>query len=140
MTASCNVSILLAPARRATADVRGPAGGRDDIECKITVDGKELRYISNDEIGDFERDAIRDLNQWIPDLVPYFDGVEFKVIELDDISADDIGQQTLRPVNRLGSVRRHESQPRRDDPRRPAHRCDDGHVAQVTVTTWNEQF
>jgi hypothetical protein len=61
----------------------------DDIECKITVDGNELRYINNDDIGDFEQDAIRDLNQWIPDLVPYFEGVEFKVIELDDIGHDD---------------------------------------------------
>lgn len=45
--------------------------GADDIEVGITVDGVELRYIDNDEIGDFEQDAVRDLNQWIPDLVPY---------------------------------------------------------------------
>src|SRR5689334_16294225 len=38
-----------------------------------------------------------DLNQWIPDLMPYFEGVEFKVIELDDIGHDDIDQEPCAP-------------------------------------------
>lgn len=46
--------------------------------------------------GDDRRRSVR-----IPDLVPYFTGVEFKVIELDDTSPDDIGRQTLRPRDEL---------------------------------------
>ena len=44
--------------------------GADDIELDITVDGKPLRYVGNDEIGDMEGDAVRDLAQWIPEFVP----------------------------------------------------------------------
>jgi hypothetical protein len=103
-----------------------------------------LRHITNDDIGDFEQDSIRDLNQWIPDLVPYFDGIEFKVIELDDIGHDDIGQETLRPSGQLDGWDRFTVTDRFPDGtiRGSLHvDVDDGtYVAQVTVTTWNEQF
>lgn len=78
--------------------------GADDIELDITVDGNPHRYIDNDEIGDMEQDSIRDLDQWIPDFLPYRRGIGFRVIELDDTSPNDIGSQTLPPHDQLGSV------------------------------------
>ncbi len=147
LVATTNVSILLGGQRgapRLMCQDETSGWGADDIAMKITVDGAELRSISNDEIGDFDQDDIRDLNQWIPDLVPYFDGIEFKVIELDDTSPDDIGQQTLRPRQQLDGWDKF-AVTKSDDDRtiRGALTIDvdDGtYVAQVSVTTWDEQF
>lgn len=54
-----------------------------------------LRAISNDEIGDFDDDDVRDLSQWLPAFTVYVNGVEVKVIEEDDISANDVGTRTI---------------------------------------------
>lgn len=147
LTASTDLSILLGGKRgapRLMCQDETSGWGADDIELGITVDGVELKHIDNDEIGDFEQDAIRDLNQWIPALVPYFDGVEFKVVELDDTSPDDIGRETLRPREQLTGWDRFEVT-KSDDDRTIRGSLfvdvDDGtYAVQVSVTTWDEQF
>jgi hypothetical protein len=119
--------------------------GRDDIELDISVDDRDLRYISNDEIGDMEQDAVRDLDQWVPEFVPYRLGVRFRVIERDDIDPNDIGSQTLPPHDQLAAspwlfvVSR---APPDGSIRGSLHvNVDDGtYDVQVTVTTWDEQF
>jgi hypothetical protein len=146
-TASADVSILLGGKRgapRLLCQDETSGWGADDIELEIYVDGTMLRHISNDEIGDFEQDDVRDLNQWIPDLVPYFDGVTFKVIELDDTSPDDIGQETLKPRGELDTWNRFAVTKSDDDKTVRGAMVidvDDGtYAAQVSVTTWDEQF
>jgi hypothetical protein len=74
--------------------------GADDIALELKADAAWSKNISNDEIGDFEQDAVRDLRQWIPQSVPYQDGFTCKVIEEDDIDSDDSGQETI-PQYRL---------------------------------------
>lgn len=70
--------------------------GADDIALELKADANGWsRSISNDEIGDFEQDAVRDLSQWIPQSVPYQDGFTAKVIEEDDIDSNDTGQETI---------------------------------------------
>jgi Endonuclease/Exonuclease/phosphatase family len=72
--------------------------GADDISVELRADEAGWsRNISNDEIGDFEQDSVRDLRQWIPTSVPYQDGFMVKVIEEDDIDSDDVGQETIPP-------------------------------------------
>lgn len=147
VTATTDVSILLGGRRGAPRMIcqdETSGWGADDIALKIAVDGTLLRDISNDEIGDFDQDDVRDLDQWLPELVPYFGGVEFKVIELDDTSPDDIGQETLRPHGQLtGWDRFFVSRIDPDGTVRGTLRVDvdDGtyHV-QVSVTTWDETF
>ncbi len=147
ITATTEVSILLGGTRgnpRLLCQDETSGWGADDIELTIDVDGKRLRHISNDEIGDFEQDDPRELDQWVPDLVPYFDGVTFTVTELDDTSPDDIGRETLRPRQKLAGWDRFVAT--KDDPDatlRGALRIDvdDGtYVAQVSITTWDETF
>lgn len=69
--------------------------GSDDIALTLSTDGVVLRAISNDEIGDFDDDDVRDLSQWLPAFTVYVNGVEVKVIEEDDISANDVGTRTI---------------------------------------------
>ena len=118
--------------------------GHDDIELDITVDGKPLRYISNDEIGDMEGDAVRDLAQWIPEFVPYLIGVNFRIIELDDIDPNDIGSQSLPTYDQLGGSSVFWDQQRNPDGSvRGSLRVnvDDGQYdVQLTIVTWDEQF
>ena len=147
VTTTTDVSILLGGKRgapRLMCQDETSGWGADDIELEINVDGRRLRRIDNDEIGDMEQDAVRDLNQWVPDLVPYFDGVEVKVVELDDTSPDDVGQETLRPRRRLeGWDRFVVSQHNDDGTLRGALLVDvdDGtYAVQLSVTTWDEQF
>ena len=147
LTVTTNLSILLGGKRgapRLMCQDETSGWGADDIELGITVDGTELSYIDNDSIGDFEQDAVRDLNQWVPDLVPYFDGVEFKVVEKDDTSPDDIGQETLRPRDQLNGWDRFGITKIDDDGTVRGSLfidVDDGtYAVQVSVTTWDEQF
>jgi endonuclease/exonuclease/phosphatase family metal-dependent hydrolase len=147
VTATTDLSILLGGKRgrpRLLCQDETSGWGADDIAMKIRVDGKLIADISNDAIGDFDQDDVRDLDQWVPDLVPYFDGVEFKVIEEDDTSPDDIGQETLRPRDELEGWDRF-AVTKSDDDRTIRGALwidvDDGtYVAQVSVTTWDEQF
>jgi hypothetical protein len=147
LTATTDLSILLGGKRgapRMMCQDETSGWGADDIELGISADGVELRYIDNDEIGDFEQDAVRDLDPWIPDLVPYFDGIEFKVVELDDISANDVGRETLRPRDQLEAWDRF-SVTKSDDDRSLRGSLsvdvDDGtYVLQLTITTWDEEF
>lgn len=69
--------------------------GADDIALELKADAVPSLTISNDQIGDFEQDSVRDLRQWIPQSVPYQDGFMCKVIEEDDIDSDDTGQETI---------------------------------------------
>jgi hypothetical protein len=118
--------------------------GADDNELEIFVDSVLLRHISNDEIGDFEHHDVRDVNQWIHDLQPHFGGVAFKVIELDDTSPDDIGQETLKPGGVPDGWNR-SAVTKSDDDRTmrlamAINVDDETYAAQVSVTTWDEQF
>jgi hypothetical protein len=147
VTTTTDVSILLGGKRgapRLMCEAETSGWGADDIELEITVDGRRLRRIDNDEIGDMEQDAVRDLNQWIPDLVPYFDGVEFEVVELDDTSPDDIGRETLRPRKKLEGWDRFVVSRQNDDGTLRGALLvdvDDGtYAVQLSVTTWDEQF
>jgi endonuclease/exonuclease/phosphatase family metal-dependent hydrolase len=118
--------------------------GADDIELGIVVDGKPLRYIRNDEIGDMEGDAVRELAQWIPEFVPYLKGVEFSVVELDDIDSNDVGSSILLPLEQLPKSRIFsEQRPKPDGSLRGSLRInvDDGQYdVQLTVVAWDEQF
>ena len=92
-----------------------------------------------------KQDAVRDLDQWIPEFVPYRLGVGFRVIELDDVGKNDIGSQTLPPHSRLAADPGMFIISRADpngDIRGTLHvNVDDGtYDVQVTVTTWDEQF
>ncbi len=147
ITASSDVSILLGGQRgspRMLCQDETSGWGADDIALDIHVDGALFRHISNDEIGDFEQDDVRELNQWIPELQPYFDGITFSVIELDDGSPNDIGRETLKPRAELENWDRF-AVTKSDDDRtlRGALwiNVDDGtYIAQVSVTTWDEEF
>lgn len=148
VTATTDLSLLLGGSRgrpRLICEDETSGWGADDIELDITVDGHDLRYISNDEIGDMEQDAVRDLDQWVPEFVPYRLGVGFRVIELDDIDANDIGSETLPPHDELAANPGLFVVSRTDpngDIRGTLHvNVDDGtYDVQVTVTTWDEQF
>jgi hypothetical protein len=78
--------------------------GSDDIALSLEHDGKLLHDISNDEIGDFDQDDVRDLNQWIPDVVAYLDHIGITVIEEDDIDDDDVGHGRVPPVRMLSGA------------------------------------
>jgi endonuclease/exonuclease/phosphatase family metal-dependent hydrolase len=69
--------------------------GADDISVRLKSDAGWARDISNDEIGDFEQDAVRDLAQWIPPVVAYIAGLTVTVVEEDDIDSDDVGSVTI---------------------------------------------
>jgi Endonuclease/Exonuclease/phosphatase family len=147
LVATTNASILLGGTfgnPRLICQKETSGWGADDIELKVTVDGALLRHIDNDEIGDFDQDDVRELNQWVPDLVPYFEGVEFKVIELDDTSPNDIGQTTLALLDDLPAFNRFTVGQVNDDGAirgRLAIDVDDGtYGAEVSVTTWDERF
>jgi endonuclease/exonuclease/phosphatase family metal-dependent hydrolase len=146
VTATTNATFVLggpygAPRLVCTDETSG--WGSDDIELGVTVDGKELVYIDNDAIGDFDQDAIRDLNQWLPPVFAYFAGVEFMVKELDDIGHDDIGRETLRPFADLAGWDRFEV----TDTVSPGRvrgqlrvDVDDGRYdVELAVTTWDEK-
>lgn len=147
VTASTDVSLLLGGQRgapRLICQHETSGWGADDIALQIAVDGSLQFDISNDAIGDFDQDDVRDLDPWLTGLLPYFGGIEFKVIELDDTSPDDIGQETLRPHGQLAGWDRFAiSRTDPDGTVRGTLRVDvdDGtyHV-QVSVTTWDEMF
>lgn len=65
--------------------------GADDISLRMKSDSGWSRTVSNDEIGDFEDDAVRALGQWIDPIVAYRDTFQFSVVEEDDIDSDDVG-------------------------------------------------
>ena len=72
--------------------------GFDGLKSQVPPSSRRavvLRAISNDEIGDFDDDDVRDLSQWLPAFTVYVNGVEVKVIEEDDISANDVGTRTI---------------------------------------------
>jgi hypothetical protein len=72
----------------------------DEIELNISVDDRDVLYISNDEVGGMEQDAVRDLAQ-LPEFVPYRLGEGFRVIEFNDIDSHDFGLQVLPPHDQL---------------------------------------
>ena len=99
VTADTDLTLLLGgePACHAFfAPMRPPAGRRRYRAGTCAADAAGWsRNISNDEIGDFEQDSVRDLRQWIPVSVPYQDGFTARVIEEDDIDSNDVGQETI---------------------------------------------
>ena len=147
VTAKTNLSLLLGGSHgrpRLICEDESSGWGADAIELDISVDGRDLRYINNDEIGDMEHDAVRVLDQWIPAFVFCRLCLGFRVIELDD------GVRTI-------SARRHCRRSRlaadpgifvisRTDPnsniRGTLHvNVDDGtYDVQVTAATWDQQF
>ncbi len=148
VTAKANVSLLRGGSGgkpRLICEDETSGWGADDIELDISVDGEPHRYIDNDKIGDMEQDSVRDLDQWIPDFLPYRKGVGFRVIELDDTSPNDIGSQTLLPHDQLGSIPSlfvvSETKPD-GTVRGSLHvNVDDGtYDVQVTVSTYDDLF
>ena len=75
--------------------------GSDDIAMDIQSDTGWSRYVSNDEIGDFDQDDARDIWQYIPDVVSYEDGFAVSVIEEDDIDDNDVGTQVIPPFDQV---------------------------------------
>lgn len=146
VTADTNVSILLGGRQglpRLCCREETSGWGSDDIALRISSDGSLLRAISNDEIGDFDDEDIRDLDQWIPVPVPYVDGIEVTVIEEDDIDPDDVG--TVRIPNHAAlpttsGIRIDQTDP--DGTMRISADIgvDDGtYEFRATVARWNEQ-
>ncbi|WP_426404922.1 hypothetical protein ACN9M0_35425 [Streptomyces sp. R-07] len=147
VTATVDVTLVLGAGRgapRLTCTTETGGWGADDIELGITTDGVQTAYIDNDTIGDFEQDAIRDLNQWVPEFLPYRRDIEFMVKELDDVGHDDIGRETLPPFAALESFDRFTVTERISPGRLRGFLridVDDGRYdVEVAVTTWDEQF
>lgn len=148
--ATVDISLLLGGTRgepRMICQEETSGWGADDIEVSVNVDGALLRRIDNDEIGDFDQDDVRDLRQYLPEVIPYTKGVEFVISELDDTSPNDIGRRTLAPAHEVlsqaGFVPSPAPQPRPDGTVRGALTIsvDDGvYAVQVTVATWDETF
>ncbi len=78
--------------------------GSDDIALGLAADGATLRDISNDEIGDFDQDDVRDLDQWIPPTAVYTSHVDVTVIEEDGIDPDDVGSRQLPILSALAGA------------------------------------
>jgi hypothetical protein len=117
--------------------------GSDDIALSLEHDGKLLRDISNSEIGDMDQDDVRDLDQWIPDVVAYLDHIGITVIEEDDIDDDDVGQGQVPPVKLLSGAPNVSIDGYADDGtwRVRLHvDVDDGaYELRCSVTQWNER-
>jgi hypothetical protein len=109
----------------------------------LAHDGKLLRNISNSEIGDMDQDDVRDLDQWIPDVVAYLDHIGITVIEEDDIDDDDVGQGQVPPVKLLSGAPNVSIDGYADDGtwRVRLHvDVDDGaYELRCSVTQWNER-
>lgn len=73
--------------------------GADDIALEIRADGDLVADVPNSVIGDFEDDSVRHVGDKLPAMTPYVEGIEVKVIEEDDISADDVGVGTIPIVD-----------------------------------------
>lgn len=102
-----NVSILLGGQTgtpRLVCQDETSGWGSDDIALSIEADGVTVRDISNDEIGDFDQDDVRDLDQWVPQTVVYVDHVGVTVIEEDDIDPNDVGSGRLPPIGALAGA------------------------------------
>lgn len=100
ITAQIDISLLIGgrpgnPVLVCTDETSG--WGADDIALDFASDTGWSRHVSNDELGDFDQDDVRDLWQYIPDVVSYEDGLTVTVIEEDDIDDDDVGSQTIPP-------------------------------------------
>lgn len=99
MSADTDLTLLLGGERglpRLFCTEETSGWGADDIAMELRADAAGWsRKISNDEIGDFEQDSVRDLRQWVPVAVPYQEGFTAKVIEEDDIDSNDVGQETI---------------------------------------------
>lgn len=94
LTAEIAVSLLIGgeigkPTLVCTEETSG--WGADDISLRMSSDAGWSRTVSNDEIGDFEGDAVRALGQWIDPIVAYRNSFKFSVVEEDDIDPDDVG-------------------------------------------------
>jgi hypothetical protein len=104
IVARTNVNILLggkSGTPRLVCEDETSGWGSDDIALSIETDGIIMRDISNDEIGDFDQDDVRDLDQWFPETVVYLDHVGVKVIEEDDIDGNDTGTGRIPPIDAL---------------------------------------
>lgn len=100
--AATTVSLLLARPSVDTALTcrRETSGwGADDISLEIRADGSLIAGIPNAVIGDFEDDSVRHVGDKIVEpITAYTQGIEVKVIEEDDIGADDIGVGPIPPA------------------------------------------
>jgi hypothetical protein len=107
IVARTNVSLLLGAATgkpQLVCEDETSGWGSDDIALDVEADGTIVRRISNDEIGDFDDDDVRDLDQWIPEVVAYVDHVGVTVIEEDDIDPDDVGTGRIPPIGSLAGA------------------------------------
>lgn len=147
ITPRTNVSILLGGkvgTPRLVCRDETSGWGSDDIELELETDGTLLRHISNNEIGDFDQDDVRDLDQWISPAVVYLDHVGVKVIEKDDIDEDDIGQRQMPAYSALAGAPGIALDPADPDDTvrrvRVSVDVDDGtYELRCSVTRWNEK-
>ena len=116
-----------------------PLGNQPELRRELLA--ADARLLSHQLLGD---DAVRDLDQWLPEVDPYRHDVGFRVSEPDDIDPNDIRARTLPPhallaIDSLFVVER--AQPN-GSIRGSLHvDVDDGRYdVQVMVTTWDEQF
>ena len=150
LRAVVDISLLLGGTRgepRMICQTETGGWGADDIELTVNVDGNQLVHVDNDTIGDFDQDDVREIRQYLPQLIPYTTGVEFVVTELDDTSPNDIGRSTLpafEDVLGFGKfVLEPAPQPGPDGTIRGALNIavDDGvYAVQLTVAQWDETF
>lgn len=77
--------------------------GSDDIAFQLEADGRLIRAISNDEVGDMDDEDIRDLGSWLTSTVAYTTSIQATVIEDDDIDPDDVGSRVV-PTLPTGSL------------------------------------
>lgn len=102
-----NVSILLGGqtgSPRLVCQDETSGWGSDDIALSIEADDVTVRDISNDEIGDFDQDDVRDLDQWVPQTLVYLDHVGITVIEEDAVDPDDVGTGRIPPIGALAAA------------------------------------
>jgi len=144
--AHSNVSMILGgtPGEPRLVCIEETSGwGSDDISVRISADGDPITVIPNHEIGDMDGGDARDLEQWIPQPIVYTDGVEFTVVEEDDLDPDDIGTVIIPPMDQIGaaqSIRLDRILP--DGSARITGRAavDDGvYEVRLTIARWNEQ-
>ena len=119
LLADIDVNLLFAgEAKRAVLLCEEETGGwgADDISLRMMSDSGWSKVVSNDEIGDFEGGAVRDLEQWLPPIVAYKSAFTVTVVEEDDIDSDDTGVETIPPYAQLRAWNRWQPL----DPKRPA--------------------
>ncbi|NOT88788.1 MAG: hypothetical protein HOP03_11460 [Lysobacter sp.] len=62
--------------------------GSDDIAVQMLVDDMSVVVIKNSELGEFDTNAPRPLDPWIPSIITYVDRLQLKIVEEDSVEND----------------------------------------------------